>query len=179
MFYGGGPQPSLILTKGFITPCPSLKRFSVPELKEHGDNLSPSEHNISRWGGSQNAKSARWQRTAPLGNQQPSRGVLAECHQRAWAPQASGTAASTRTHLTRGDTLTSTWGMSESEIVTLACPDFLPPSNFHSQVILMKFTYHITPLPKAFPLCLDYQGQIPHLGPQGPVQSDTCLPLQS
>ena len=67
MFYGDGPQPSLILTKGFITTCPSLKRFSVPELKEHSDNLSPLEHNISRWGGSQNAKSATWQRTALLG----------------------------------------------------------------------------------------------------------------
>ena len=69
--------------------------------------------------------------------------------------------------------------MNESEIVTLAYADFLPPSDFHSQVILMKFNYHITPLPKGFPLCLDDQDQIPHLGPQGPVQSDTCLPLQS
>lgn len=67
--------------------------------------------------------------------------------------------------------------MNEAEIVTLAYPDFLPPPNFHSQVNLMKFTYPITPLPKGFPLCLDYQDQIPHLGPQGPIQSDTCLPL--
>lgn len=109
----------------------------------------------------------------------PPRRMLVEWHHSVWAPQASRTTSSTRTCLTWGDTLTSTWWMNESEIVTLAYPDFLPPSNFHSQVILMKFTYHITPLPKGFPRCLDYQDQIPHLGPQGPVQSDTCLPLQS
>lgn len=69
--------------------------------------------------------------------------------------------------------------MTELEIVTLSHPDFLPPSNLSSWIILIKFTYHMTSLLKGFPLCFDYLVQIPLLGLQGPVQSDTCPSLQS
>lgn len=158
---------------------PVPKKFSVPELEEHSDNLSPLEHNVS----SQNGEAPKIPRVQDgrglhsLGNQQPSKenagwvAPVCELHRPADYIQHKNM-PDKRWHLNKHL-------MNEAEIVTLAYPDFLPPPNFHSQVNLMKFTYPITPLPKGFPLCLDYQDQIPHLGPQGPVQSDTCLPLQS
>lgn len=44
---------------------PGPKMFSITNLKEHGDNLSPQEQNVGRWGGGQNdmSKRTRWQWT--------------------------------------------------------------------------------------------------------------------
>ena len=95
---------------------PVPQKFSVPELKEHSDNLSPLEHNVS----SQNGEAPKIPRVQDgrglhswLGKPAALQGECWLSDTSVWAPQASRTTSSTRTCLTRGDTLTSTWWMKQ------------------------------------------------------------------